>query len=184
MSKTKIVKANNGAEEYSYTVMWSQDDDAFIGRVSEFPSLAAHGKTQEKALREIRSVVEYVLEDLAAEREPIPEPLGKRRYSGKLNLRMSKELHRRLALESSTQGVSLNSLINTKLARSKRLRSAVEVMASGFGSGYIVYSLRGKVSDSQKQPRRFWPHGSASAKAAGFDSDKRCPSPARNRPGS
>lgn len=105
------------AEEYSYTVAWSEDDGVFIARVSEFPSLAAHGKTQEKALREIRGVVEFVLEDHEAGKEPIPEPFGKRQFSGKLNLRMSKELHRRLALESTTQGVSLNSLINTKLAR-------------------------------------------------------------------
>lgn len=118
MRRTKTGKGDLRAEEYSYTVMWSEEDDAFIGRVAEFPSLAAHGSTQEKALREIRTVVEYVIDDLAAENEPIPEPLGKRHYSGKLNLRLSRELHRRLALESSTQGVSLNTLINTKLARS------------------------------------------------------------------
>ncbi len=118
MAKAKELKVDNRAEEYSYTVAWSEEDDAFIGRVVEFPSLAAHGSTQEKALREIRSVVGYVLEDLLAESAPVPEPLGRRRYSGKLNVRMSKELHRRLALESSVQGVSLNTLINTKLARS------------------------------------------------------------------
>lgn len=105
------------AEEYSYTVAWSEGDEAFIGRVAEFPSLAAHGRTQEKALREVRSVVEFVLEELAESGEPIPEPLGRRTYSGRLNVRMSKDLHRRLALESATQGVSLNNWINTKLER-------------------------------------------------------------------
>lgn len=118
MARAKAEKLDNRAEEYSYSVAWSEEDDAFVGRVVEFPSLAAHGSTQGKALREIRNVVGYVLEDLVAEKEPIPEPLGRRRYSGKLNVRMSKELHRRLALESSVQGVSLNTLINTKLARS------------------------------------------------------------------
>lgn len=103
-------------EEYSYNVAWSQDDDAFIGRVTEFPSLAAHGGTQEKALREIRKIVEYVLDDLAAERAEIPVPLGRREYSGRLNVRMPRELHRRLAAESAAEGVSLNTLINTKLA--------------------------------------------------------------------
>lgn len=118
MANARVRSRKNRAEDYSYTVVWSDEDDAFIARVNEFPSLAAHGKSQEKALRELRGVVEYVLEDLAENREPIPEPLGRRNYSGKLNLRMSKELHRRLALESTTQGVSLNALINTKLAGS------------------------------------------------------------------
>lgn len=122
MAKAKAAKKKTEPafrpEEYSYSVAWSEQDDAFISRVTEFPSLAAHGSTQEKALREIRNIVALVLEDLASTREPIPEPLGKREYSGKLNLRMPKDLHRRLAAESSVQGVSLNALINTKLARS------------------------------------------------------------------
>jgi predicted HicB family RNase H-like nuclease len=110
------VVARSVASEYCYHLAWSDEDDVFLGRVTEFPSLAAHGSTQEKALREIRKVVEFVLEDLAATGEEIPVPLGKRSYSGRLNLRMSKELHRRLAAESAAQGVSLNTLINTKLA--------------------------------------------------------------------
>ena len=36
-------------------------------------------------------------------------------FSGKLNLRMSKHLHRELAKEAALQGVSLNDLINAKL---------------------------------------------------------------------
>ncbi len=121
--KTKIGKAakqpelSTKPEQYSYNVAWSEADEAFIGRVAEFPSLAAHGGTQEKALREIRTVVGYVLEDLADVGAPIPVPLGKRNFSGKLNLRMPKELHCRLALESEMQGVSLNALINSKLER-------------------------------------------------------------------
>lgn len=117
MPKTKSLKKEDLAKQYSYSVVWSEADKTFIGRVVEFPSLAAHDDTQEKALREIRTVVEFVLEDLAETGEPIPEPFGRRPYSGKLNLRMSRELHRRLALESSAQGVSLNNWINTKLER-------------------------------------------------------------------
>src|SRR5713101_7120390 len=78
MSKTRAGTSTHGpkyeAEDYLYSVVWSVDDQAFIGRVLEFPSLAAHGSTQEKALREIRSVVRYALEDLADSRELAPEP--------------------------------------------------------------------------------------------------------------
>ncbi len=105
------------AEDYAYTVIWSEEDAAFIGRVAEFPSLAAHSNTQEKALREIRNVVELVIEDLSDSDETIPEPLSKRRFSGKLNVRMSAHLHRQLRLEAEREGISLNQWINTKLAR-------------------------------------------------------------------
>ena len=121
--KTVTISAQFKADEYSFGVVWSEDDACFIGRVDEFPSLAAHGSSQEKALREIRHVVEYVLEDLAAEKEIAPIPLSKRAFSGKLNVRMPKTLHRRLAAESEREGVSLNNWINTKLASILKVRS-------------------------------------------------------------
>lgn len=53
-------------EEYLYSVAWSEEDEAFVARVAEFPSLAAHGDTQEEALGEIKKVVKFVLSDLKA----------------------------------------------------------------------------------------------------------------------
>jgi predicted HicB family RNase H-like nuclease len=103
------------AEDYYYNVVWSEEDGAFIGRVAEFPSLAAHARTLDGALREIKKVVTFVLKDLSESREPIPEPFSKRAYSGKLNLRMPETLHRQLVMEAARQGVSLNQWINLKL---------------------------------------------------------------------
>lgn len=102
--------------DYLYSVVWSEEDEAFIGRVLEFPSLAAHGSTQAKALSEIRSVVEHTFGDLLDSGEAVPEPFNKRPYSGKLNVRLPKYLHRQLAIEAAEEGVSLNQLISTKLA--------------------------------------------------------------------
>lgn len=106
-------------EQYLYSVGWSNADDAFIARVSEFPSLAAHADSQENALREIKEVVRFVISDLEENKEPIPEPLGKRSFSGRLVLRMPEYLHRKLAVEASQQGVSLNQLLNLKLEASR-----------------------------------------------------------------
>lgn len=104
------------AEEYTYSVMWSEEDDAFIGRVVEFPSLAAHGNTLEGALKEITSAVGAVLEDLKDNDEPVPEPLTKKKFSGKLNLRLPSHLHRQLTIEAKREGTTLNQWINMKLA--------------------------------------------------------------------
>lgn len=103
-------------EDYSYTVTWSDEDKAYIGRVAEFESLAAHGDTQQSALQEITHVVGMVLEDLQQSGEEIPPPFSKRHFSGKLNLRMPEYLHRYLAMEASQQGISLNQWINLKLS--------------------------------------------------------------------
>lgn len=116
-AKKKTVKFQppHQADEYHYIVGWSEEDQAFVGRVAEFESLAAHGRTLEAALREIKNVVQTVLEDLVESGEDMPQPFGARHFSGKLQLRMPESLHRRLALEAARQGISLNQLINLKL---------------------------------------------------------------------
>ncbi len=106
-------------EQYLYSVGWSEEDEAFIARVAEFSSLAAHGDTQEETLREIKDVVGFVLKDLIQSKEPIPEPFGKRSFSGKLVLRMPEYMHRQLVLEAMQQGISLNQLLNLKLEASR-----------------------------------------------------------------
>ena len=53
--QTKSKKTNSPrAEQYLYSVGWSEKDEAFVARVAEFPSLAAHGETLEEAMREIK----------------------------------------------------------------------------------------------------------------------------------
>lgn len=117
--RSEMKKENNrdipSADQYLYSVGWSEEDDAYVARVAEFPSLAAHGRSSELALRELKSVVRSVLLDLENNREMIPEPMGYQRFSGKLNLRMPPYLHRQLAVEASQQDISLNQLINLKL---------------------------------------------------------------------
>lgn len=116
MSNNQATELRYRPEDYQYSVGWSEEDRLYIGRVAEFPSLAAHGNSQAQALEEINQVVRFVLEDLIEEGEAIPEPFSKRSYSGKLNVRMPEAMHRRLAIEAAEQHVSLNQWINTKLA--------------------------------------------------------------------
>jgi len=121
--KKQVKKSEKGnvpkIEQYLYSVGWSEEDKTFVARAAEFPSLAAHGDTQEEALREIKDVVRFVLEDLTESKEPIPEPFGKRSFSGKLVLRMPEYMHRQLVLEAMQQGISLNQLLNLKLEASR-----------------------------------------------------------------
>ena len=72
-----INRSRATAERYLYTVGWSAEDEAYVARVAEFPSLAAHGDSQEAALHSLHKVVRVVLADLAASKEPIPEPVSR-----------------------------------------------------------------------------------------------------------
>ena len=104
-------------DRYTYRVTWSEDDNEYVGLCSEFPSLSWLASTPEASLKGIRRVTAEVVADLAASNEPVPEPLATRHYSGKFIVRVPPELHRRLVLEASEAGVSLNRIASAKLSK-------------------------------------------------------------------
>lgn len=103
-------------DHYTYRVTWSVEDQEHVGLCAEFPSLSWLAKTPEKALAGIRGVVADCVRDMAAGGESVPEPIADRRYSGEFKVRIPPQQHRRLAIEASEQGVSLNRLVSAKLA--------------------------------------------------------------------
>lgn len=71
---------------------------------------------RQQAERGLLDLVAEVVEDMEASGEVVPTPLGSRSYSGKFNVRTSSSLHRRLAIAAKLEGISLNALVNQKLA--------------------------------------------------------------------
>jgi predicted RNase H-like HicB family nuclease len=106
---------NKLIEKYTFRIEWSEEDKLHIARCLEFPSLNAHGNTTEEALIEIEKVVNETLKWLKDENEPIPEPLGLKKFKGNLTLRVPPEIHRELAIKSAEEGVSINQFILSKL---------------------------------------------------------------------
>ena len=104
-------------DKYSYRVTWSDDDNEFVGLCAEFPSLSWLGKSQDAAFKGIRKLVADTLLDMEQHKEPIPEAIATKHFSGKFLVRIPPELHRELALEASEAGVSLNRYVSLKLAR-------------------------------------------------------------------
>lgn len=104
-------------DKYSYRVTWSDDDSEFVGLCAEFPSLSWLSKSQDEAFKGIRKLVMDVVKDMQQKKEPIPEPIATKHFSGKFVVRVPPELHRELALEAKEAGVSLNRYISSKLAR-------------------------------------------------------------------
>ncbi len=104
------------SDKYTYRVMWSDEDEAFIGLCAEFPGLSWAAATAEKALKGIRKVVKDCVEDMQQNNEEVPVPLTTRKYSGKFMVRVPPEVHRNLAIEAAESGVSLNRVASAKLS--------------------------------------------------------------------
>ncbi len=106
---------NKVIEKYTYRIEWSEEDKTHVARCLEFHSLAAHGETAEQALYEIKKVIKETIKWLKEDKEPIPEPLGLKKFKGNLTLRVPPDIHRELAIKSAEEGVSINQFILSKL---------------------------------------------------------------------
>ncbi|MDX2314625.1 MAG: toxin-antitoxin system HicB family antitoxin [Gammaproteobacteria bacterium] len=103
-------------DRYTYRVTWSEEDQEYVGLCAEFSSLSWLQNNPEKALAGIRKLVKDTVADLLKNKEPVPEPISARKYSGKFMVRVPPETHRLLATQAAESGVSLNRLIASKLA--------------------------------------------------------------------
>ena len=103
-------------DHYTYRVTWSEDDHEYVGLCAEFPSLSWLASSQQDALKGIGAVVANVVADMKKSREPVPEPLARKQFSGKFLVRVPPDVHRHLAVEAAEAGVSLNRLASAKLS--------------------------------------------------------------------
>ena len=106
-------------DRYTYRVIWSEEDEMFVGLCAEFGLLSHLDDTPEQAFAGIRDVVAFAVKCLREDGDPVPEPLTTRRYSGTLTLRVPPETHRALAMDAAEAGVSMNRLASERLARSR-----------------------------------------------------------------
>lgn len=104
------------ADHYTYRVHWSAEDGEYVGTVAELPSVSWLAEDRMEAFIGIQRVAEEIVADMQASGEEPPVAIADRRYSGKFQVRVPEEVHRRLAVRAAEQGVSLNALASARLA--------------------------------------------------------------------
>lgn len=100
---------------YRYSVAWSPEDEEFVATVAEFPSLSWLDADQVGALQGLERLLQEVIADMTERGEVVPLPFADRSFSGNLRVRVTPELHRRLAIAAELQGVSLNRYLTEQL---------------------------------------------------------------------
>jgi predicted RNase H-like HicB family nuclease len=64
--------------KYEVIIYWSNEDEAFVAEVPELPGCAAHGETQDAALRNAQDAIRLWINTAKEFGDPIPEPKGRR----------------------------------------------------------------------------------------------------------
>ncbi len=103
-------------DRYTYRIVWSEEDQEYVGLCAEFPSLSWVAGSPEEALRGIRKVVEEAVSDMKKNGEAPPVSLSGRVFSGKFIVRVPPEVHRELTMKAAEEGISLNRLVSAKLS--------------------------------------------------------------------
>ena len=103
-----------------YTIAVERRDDQgtyYVARYAELPHLVMTGDTPEEAVRDLEAEKREWFEFNIEKGNKIPLPLKSRKYSGKIILRMSPNLHERLITLAELQGVSLKSFMVKAVAQ-------------------------------------------------------------------
>jgi predicted HicB family RNase H-like nuclease len=104
------------SDRYAYRVLWSEEDNEFVGLCAELPSLSWLAPTRGRALKGIVNMVTSTVSEMRGQREQVPEPIATKQYSGAFKVRIPPRLHADLALEAAESNVSLNRVVSMKLA--------------------------------------------------------------------
>jgi antitoxin HicB len=127
---------------YRISLLHDEDEDGnagWVAEVDELPGCLSQGETPDEAVANVRDAMEGWISVALEDGQRIPEPRAPNSYSGRLVVRMARSLHAELAREAELEGVSLNALITTALARSMGEHEAREaradVLPSGRGNG-------------------------------------------------
>lgn len=107
------------ATKYSYSVIWSDEDQCHVGLCTEFPSMSFLGSPQSEVLAGITKLIADTLEDMRRLGETAPEPIRPHTRNSRVAIliRISPDLHRALIARANEQGISLNRLCCDLLAK-------------------------------------------------------------------
>lgn len=104
--------------KYTVNISWSEKDQAYVAEVVELVGCATHGRTYLEAARNTQDAIETWLEGAKESGFPVPEPLTRRKFSGKFVARIGPALHQNLAIRAKVSGKTLNGLVQEILEKS------------------------------------------------------------------
>lgn len=103
------------SDDYLKLVEWSEEDQCYVGTAPGLIIGGVHGKNQKKVFAELCEAVEEAIRILKKDGRPLPAATARKKYSGKIALRISPQLHKTLVAKAFQAGESVNKLIQHEL---------------------------------------------------------------------
>ena len=100
--------------DFIATVKYSEEDEAFIGRINNINSVVSF---EGQSVKELKSAFKEAVDSYLdfCKRKNIPNP--QKYYTGVFNVRIDADLHRRAAITAKTNGSTLNAFVKKAIER-------------------------------------------------------------------
>lgn len=125
------------------------------------------GDTPEEAIAEAQENLELLLEYLKDEKKKIPAEYSQPEYNGKISLRVSKSVHKKVSEIAEQEGISINTFLNTAISHFLGIKEyefkldqkvdkiktiTGESFAAQLSTNYMVKDMWDSLDVSQKNP--------------------------------
>lgn len=131
------------SDHYTSEVFWSAEDEGYIAIAPALPGCSAFGETRSEAITELDFAIEAWKASAMKSGNPIPTPRerpGFESHSGKVSLRMPKELHADLSRQAKEQNVSLNQHMCYLLTKNHCSSTAVADVLRGMQMKMVAFN--------------------------------------------
>lgn len=120
MSKMKKVKDKKDLDYYlnlpwTYTIETETHEDSsyYIIRVNELPGICTDSESLDEGMEEIKELISCAVEIYKEKGEPVPEPVNREQYKGKILYRTDSERHYLIARTAQMMHKSISKTLDT-----------------------------------------------------------------------
>ena len=116
MSKKISLSARDVLRKPYARILTPEEDGTYSAQLLEFPGCFAEGDTAAEAIEDLEKAAASWIEASREQGREVPEPLASYAYSGKINLRLPRSIHKQAARFAQKDDVSLNQFFASAIA--------------------------------------------------------------------
>ncbi len=120
-------------------ILIPEEDGTYSAELLEFPGCYAEGDTAAAAIENLEKAAASWIEAAREQGQEIPEPLASYGYSGKINLRLPKSIHKQAARFAQRDDVSLNQFFASAIAARVGAEDVYERLAQRLEARLMPY---------------------------------------------
>ncbi len=116
---------------YRVNLSYDSERTVFVARAPELEHCTADGGSRAEAVARLEEEIDAQLANMAAHGTPPPRPVDEETFSGELQVKVSRLLHRDLVYQARSEGVDVDHLVGELLAAAIEGRKTVRAPRGG-----------------------------------------------------